>query len=480
MTFTENDKKQISSHNLTTADIEQQLNMFKQGFPYIDIVKPATTADGVKKITNQEINTYISAYKKYSLSHKIVKFVPASGAATRMFKDLFSFIETDIMNKTTEIFLQNIKSFAFWDDLLATLPENYSDKDICIHLLKEIGLNYGSKPKGLLKFHKYSQFSLTPIEEHLIEGVKYASSNGIVNIHFTVSPEHKSAFLNLLNKVIPEYENKYNVKYNIELSEQNSATDTIAVNMDNTLFRDKDNSLLFRPSGHGALINNLNQIDADIIFIKNIDNNKKKKNIENTSKYKKLLAGILIDTQTKIFNYLSDIDSNTANITEIHNFINSSLGIKLTEKKIIQEYYNILNRPIRVCGVVKNIGAPGGGPFWVKSNDNTIFLQIVESSQISPDNLDIMNKSEYFNPVDIVCGTKDYKNQPFDLQQYIDINTSFISVKSKNGISIRAMERPGLWNGAMAKWNTIFVEVPQSTFSPVKTVIDLLSQEHKN
>lgn len=478
MNFSDKDLQQIKSHNLNVNDIEQQLNDFKTGFPFSDIIKPAIANDGIMIVDDDKYNDMAREYDDYAKTHKIVKFVPASGAATRMFKDLFEFLNTGVMNNATETFVNNIEKFAFWDELKKYLPDNFNANDIVKNTLTDSGLNYGNTPKGLILFHKYNDGAKTPVAEHLTEGAQYAASNGNVNIHFTVSGEHRNGFQKLLNILIPEYEKKYNLKYNIEMSEQKPSTDTIAVNPDNTLFRNADGSLLFRPSGHGALIENLNDIDADIIFIKNIDNITTDELRGDTIKYKKILASVLISIQQQIFQFIRDIDNGTSDLQKIHEFINNELGIKTQKTLSVLEYRQILNRPTRVCGMVKNTGAPGGGPFWVRGTDNKISLQIVESSQIAPESKDIMNKSEYFNPVDLVCSVRDFNGNKFDLTQYIDKSTGFISEKSQSGKPLRAMERPGLWNGAMADWNTVFVAVPGTTFTPVKVVNDLLSSVH--
>lgn len=479
MIFSNNDIEQIKSHGLSVEDVTKQLKQFSAGFPFVDIVKPALHTDSVVEYNDSQCQKYIDAYNEYAKSHKIVKFVPASGAATRMFKDLFEFLASNNINQTTKTVVENIDKFAFWDELQKYLSQNPSESDVINAIINEPGLNYGKQPKALIAFHKYDDGVNTPLAEHLDEGGEYAKSSNGVNIHFTISPEHRHGFENLLNHIVPQYESKYGVQYNISLSEQKLSTDTIAVNPDNTPFRNDDGTLLFRPAGHGALIENLNDIDADIIFIKNIDNVTTRSLRQDTIKYKKVLAGVLIETQKRIFNLIDKIDNGTPDINEIHEFIVSNLGIKLEKQLDLPGYRNILNRPLRVCGVVKNTGAPGGGPFWVRDQNNNVTLQIVESSQIAPESKDIMQTAEYFNPVDLVCGVKDFQNNKFDLRQYIDENTGFISEKSKNGRALRAMERPGLWNGAMAKWNTVFVEVPASTFTPVKVVTDLLGDVHQ-
>lgn len=476
MNFSDKDISQIKQHGLTIEEVNKQIQKFNSGFPFIEITSPASVGNGVIRCNDKECETYTKLYEEYAQNHKIVKFVPASGAATRMFKDLFDFLSNNTPNKTSEKTISNLNKFAFYEELKTYLPDDASDAQIISYILTDSGLDYGSNPKALLAFHKYKNRSKTPLEEHLTEGALYAKSGNTVNIHFTISPEHRNGFNALLNRVIPEYESQYNLKYNISMSEQKPSTDTIAVNTDNTLFRNDDGTLLFRPAGHGALISNLNDIDADLIFIKNIDNVTTEFLNQDTIKYKKILAGICIDSQKQIFDMLQSDCSDT---DKIHDFITSKLNIKLDTKLTLSEYKEILNRPLRVCGVVKNTGEPGGGPFWVKDKSGLCSLQIVESSQIAPEMKSIMNKSEYFNPVDLVCMVRDYKGQRFDFNEFIDEDTGFISEKSKNGKPLRAMERPGLWNGAMAKWNTILVEVPITTFTPVKVVTDLLSDAHQ-
>lgn len=470
--FTDTDIKQINEHGLNYAEIQQQMTDFQNGFPPIQITSAAVIGDGIMTLSSK---TYADFYDSVSSNYKIVKFVPASGAATRMFKDLFEYLQSGIHNKTSQTVIKNIKEFAFYQDLLQYLPENPTDHDIIECIVTDRGLNYGNLPKGLLQFHHNNNGTRTAVAEHLAEGAEYAQSNGIVNIHFTVSPEHISGFQELLDKIIPEYEAQFSTKYNISLSTQKKQTDTIAVNPDNTPFRNSDNTLLFRPSGHGALIENLNDLDADIIFIKNIDNVCPQSKRADTILNKKALAGIAIKTQQQIFNYIRDIDNNTANTDEIAQFISSNLGVKDFAPAQMRD---ILNRPLRVCGMVRNSGAPGGGPFWTKNPDGTTSLQIVEPGQIADENRYILEHGQYFNPVDLVCMPYDHNGKKFDLTQYIDPATGFISEKSKNGKPLRAMERPGLWNGAMSKWNTLFIEVPPTTFTPVKVITDLLSGAH--
>lgn len=475
--FSNDDILQIEQHGLTPDAVAAQLDAFARGFAFSDIVAPATAGDGVIQLDAEMRRHYIDIYEQYRRTHSVVKFVPASGAATRMFRDLFEFLNTGARNTVTDAVLNNLSRFAFYDDLKNFLPDTPTDTDIIERIVTDAGLNYGHMPKALIKFHHYADGARTALAEHLDEGAEYARGVDGVNIHFTVSPEHRAGFEELLHRLVLEYSARYGVQYNIELSYQKSSTDTIAVNPDNTPFRDADGRLLFRPAGHGALIENLNEIDADLIFIKNIDNVCAASHRGDTIEYKSALAGYLVMLQSKIFDYLNNT---TAPLGDVIQFINDNLGVRISRDATRADCNRILSRPLRVCGVVRNTGAPGGGPFWVRAADGTVLLQIVESAQIAPDARDIMNTSQYFNPVDLVCATRDASGRHIDLIQFVDENTGFISEKSAGGRPLRAMERPGLWNGAMAGWNTVFIEVPPTTFTPVKVVADLLSAPHIN
>lgn len=475
--FSDLDIAQIQSHGLTIEMVNKQLSDFQNGFPYSDIVSACIIGNGAFNYDDQ-VDKYSNLYDENCDKYQIVKFVPASGAATRMFKDLFEFLSTSTMNKTTQTVLDNIEQFAFWNDLKRILPQNATDTDKIKYLVTECGLNYGNQPKGLLQFHKYDTECRTAIAEHLIEGALYARTNDMVRIHFTVSPEHMDGFSKLLNKIVPIYEQKFGVKYEISMSVQKSQTDTIAVNMDNAPFRNDDGTLLFRPAGHGALIENLNDIDGDIIFIKNIDNVCTDRMRDDTTKYKKLIGGILIETQIKIFEYLRALDDSTANLDEISEFIKNTLHITLPDTPTAATLHALLNRPIRICGIIKNSGAPGGGPFLVRDANGTVSPQIAEPGQIAPEKISILHDGEFFSPTDIACAVQDYTGNKFNLTEYVDETAGFISTKSKNGRDLRAMERPGLWNGAMADWNTIFVVTPSTTFTPAKTITDLITPDH--
>ncbi len=489
--FLEKDFSQINELGIDLETVYQQINDFKEGFPFMQLQKAATLNDGVMKLTDEQLESFTAFYEKKVAKLVPLKFVPASGAATRMFKSLFSFLEEGKSDKSTDQFFEKLDDFAFADDLKKILPENADNQTIVEYYLTRKGLDYGSLPKGLLKFHQYENESRTALEEHLVEGANYANNEGKVNLHFTVSPEHLSRFLKLLNKTVPVYEEKFNVKFDISFSEQRRSTDTIAVNMDNTPFREKDGSLLFRPAGHGALLANLNDISADIVFIKNIDNVVPDRIKQPTVAYKKALAGVLLKIQDRIFDYQYQLKEWASEplLMELSHFFEQELcvlppvgfmGMNHNEK--VMYYQKKLNRPLRVCGVVPNTGEPGGGPFWCKNADGSTSLQIVESAQVDMNDeaqKDIFNESTHFNPVDLICSMKNYRNKKFDLMEYRDLKTGFVTQKSKDGKDLKAQELPGLWNGSMANWNTVFVEVPLITFNPVKTVNDLLRDEHQ-
>jgi len=395
-----------------------------------------------------------------------------------VFKELFEFVNDGKRGKGIDTLLENIGKFAFWPELKALLPAGADDRTIVSAIVNE-GLGYGRKPKGLVTFHAYPEGARKAVEEHLVEGAVYAAANGVAKIHFTVSPEHIEGFQELLAAKVPVYEKRFGIRYDISFSVQKPSTDTIAVNPDNTPFRQDDGTLLFRPAGHGALIENLNEIDADVVFIKNIDNVTTDALRGDTIRYKKVLAGILLDLQERAFEYLKALEVGGAELEPIVEFIEKRLCVKLPGSYDSAVLRAVLDRPIRVCGMVRNEGEPGGGPFWVGNPDGTQSLQIAESSQISPDDLPLMRSATHFNPVDLVCGMKNSKGVRFDLRRYTDPSTGFISSKSSGGRDLRAQELPGLWNGAMAKWNTVFVDVPITTFSPVKVVQDLLRPQHQ-
>lgn len=504
--ITPQDKELLKSKGISEEQIAEQLACFKKGFPYLKLSAAASVEKGILTPDTNEQKEYLDAWEGYRQTDKVVvKFVPASGAASRMFKNLFEFLGADYNVPQTsfeKMFFEKIEDFAFYDDLnmacrktvgedVPALLASGNHKAIVAALLEAAGLNYGALPKGLLKFHKYEDGNRTPLEEHLVEGALYAANkNGKVNVHFTVSPEHRTLFRTLVDAKAMAYAQKYGVNYNVTFSEQKPSTDTIAVDMENNPFRDAG-KLLFRPGGHGALIENLNDLDADVIFIKNIDNVVPDRLKGDTVLYKKLIAGVLVTLQQRAFAYLRLLDSGRythEQILEVLQFLQKQLYCKNPEIKDLEDAELViylkekLNRPMRVCGMVKNVGEPGGGPFLAYNSDGTVSLQILESSQIDMDDpakKEMFEKGTHFNPVDLVCAVRDYKGHKFDLVKYVDKATGFISYKSKNGKDLKALELPGLWNGAMSDWNTIFVEVPLSTFNPVKTVNDLLREQHQ-
>ncbi len=476
--FTENDLRQIEAHGLTREAVERQLENFRRGFPYLKVVRAASPGDGVLTLDAEAAEKAAKRYDDAAAGLRIVKFVPASGAATRMFKELFEFVNDGKRGKGIDTLLEHIEEFAFWPELQAVLPEGADERAVVDAIVNE-GLEYGHKPKGLVTFHAYPDGARKAVEEHLVEGAAYASANGAVRIHFTVSPEHRAGFEALLAERIPVYEKRFGVRYDISFSVQKPSTDTVAVNPDNTPFRQADGSLLFRPAGHGALIENLDEIDADVIFIKNIDNVTTDAQRGDTILYKKVLAGVLLGLQERAFEYLRALDEGTADPEAVAGFIERELCVKLPGEYDLALLRRVLECPIRVCGMVRNEGEPGGGPFWVANPDGTESLQIAESSQIAPEDLPLMKSATHFNPVDLVCGVRRADGDKYELKRFVDPATGFISSKSSGGRELRAQELPGLWNGAMACWNTVFVDVPVSTFSPVKVVQDLLRPQHR-
>ncbi|MCM1109094.1 MAG: DUF4301 family protein [Clostridium sp.] len=499
------DKSLLAQKGISEQRIHEMLENFKQGFPYLKLKAAASVGNGILCPTAEECEDYVAQWMDYKKGGKrVTKFVPASGAASRMFKNLFEFLDASYDVPTTDFekqFFAEIADFAFYADLneaclrnegadIAALIAAGNYKAVVGNLLLDKGLNYGQLPKGLLKFHRYGDAARTPVEEHLVEAALYASAEGKADIHFTVSTEHKALFAALVNRKCGEYAARYGVDYQVDFSEQKASTDTLAATMDNEPFR-VDGKLLFRPGGHGALIENLNDLDTDVVFIKNIDNVVPDRLKDDTVTYKQVLAGILVSLQRQAFTYLQKLDSGVyahADLEEIIRFVQQQLFCRKDDIKDMEDAELViylrrkLNRPMRVCGVVKNVGEPGGGPFLAYNADGTVSLQILESSQIDTENPEYMQMftgGTHFNPVDLVCAVRDYKGNKFDLPRFVDPNTGFISYKSKSGKELKALELPGLWNGAMSDWNTVFVEVPLSTFNPVKTVNDLLRDQHQ-
>ena len=504
--LTQQDLKQLAQKGISEQQIETQLGQFKTGFPFLKLEAAAAIGRGIVAPTSDEGRKYVDAWQKYKAAGKrVVKFVPASGAASRMFKDMFAFVDADYDKPTTDFekkYFDNIDKFAFYGELDAVCQKNNGKgikelvkegnfKAVAANMLKAEGLNYGQLPKGLLLFHNYPEGPRTPMEEHLVEGALYAASNGEAHVHFTVSHEHMDLFKQKVAQKADMYAKKYGIAYDITFSEQKPSTDTVAANPDGTPFRNSDGSLLFRPGGHGALIENLNEIEADVIFVKNIDNVVPDRLKGDTVLWKQIIAGVLVTLQKKAFEYLELLDTGKythEQIEEIIRFVQNDLCCRKADIKELEDADLViylrkkLNRPMRVCGVVKNVGEPGGGPFLTYNQDGTVSLQILESSQIDKSNkeyMEMFTKGTHFNPVDLVCAVKDYKGNAFDLPKFVDPTTGFISQKSKSGKELQALELPGLWNGAMSDWSTIFVEVPLSTFNPVKTVNDLLREQHQ-
>ena len=502
--FSKNDIRQLKTFGIEPKTIEEQLRIFRSGINYPKIDRAASVGDGIVRLDDDERCRYTDTWAQYLTDdrHRAVKFVPASGAASRMFKDLFEYIEKEEPTQFVGKFFNDIEFFAFYDLLDEKCQEVHGKglEELLIAgeftpvlrlLLEEQGLNYGNLPKGLLLFHRYHNERRTPMLEHLVEGVQYArGKDNTVRLHFTVSPEHRRLFAEHLTQNIDKYEERYGVRFDVSFSEQKKSTDTIAADTHNEPFRDEDGSLVLRPAGHGALIENLNELDADIVFIKNIDNVVPDHLKETTAEWKKAIAGYAVNLQQQAFEYLRELenpDITEAKLQVIDKFCQSRLFNYRNAEQLDREDKRAylrrkLDRPMRVCGMVKNEGEPGGGPYLVHNADGTVSPQILEASQINTADdtqRTIMEQATHFNPVDLVCCPKDYKGRAFDLRKYVDGTTCFISTKSKGGRELKALELPGLWNGAMADWNTVFVEVPLATFNPVKNVNDLLRPEHQ-
>ncbi|TKD65366.1 DUF4301 family protein [Flavobacterium sp. ASW18X] len=504
------DQNQLSKKGISEEKVQQQIATFKEGIPFVTLDKAAVVGDGIVKLSEQEEKELTALFDSKKNQLHLLKFVPASGAASRMFKAIFNFVDAynpkqgsldayidKTGDKAVKKFRDGMPNFPFYMELMQKIEGAYNSEDEKVHLfakemLAEEGLNYGFYPKGLLPFHLYKDGSATPFKEHLKEAALYATSEGMANLHFTISPQHQEMFTKEEAKSAPEINKATETNFSITYSNQKPATDTIAVNMDDTPFRNADGSILFRPGGHGALIENLNDQEADIIFIKNIDNVVVESNLTAVAESKKMLAGLLLKIQEQAFVYASELENDKVaedKLEEITTFLQDKLNVRFSsdfkqlspEAKITQLKQKI-NRPIRVCGMVKNEGEPGGGPFFIKDTEGNVSLQIIESAQINSKDsaqMSILQNSTHFNPVDLVCGVKNFKGEKYNLLEYVDTKQGFITGKTKEGKELKALELPGLWNGAMAFWNTIFVEVPLVTFNPVKTVNDLLKPTHQ-
>ncbi len=517
MQLTQEDKQQIKSKGLTIQKVYKQIEIFKKEIPFVNLRDAATLDNGILNFNEEDLLKFAKSYEKQIQHLAVVKFVPASGAATRMFKEFYKFLDSYDYSKESlnsylnyekatsiRLFLIGLEKFPFYDIVLEATKKNHPNFDtlsegeqlytfVKVMLKNEGGLNYGAFPKGLLPFHKYKNSGIrTAFGEHLNEAVSYATADNKAALHFTVSKEHLNHFKEEFDNIRKIVEDKTNTTFDISYSTQKEFTDTIAVTTNNKPFRNEDGSLLFRPGGHGALIENLNDIDADIVFIKNIDNVVVRKYQEELAVYKKGLAGKLLEIQEKVFSILASIDQSMPDESRLHDisyFLQNELNItipidffKFSESYKLDYLKEVLNRPIRVCGMVRNEGEPGGGPFWIKNERGRSELQIIESAQIdlsNPSQLKIMKNATHFNPVDLVCSMKNYKDEKFNLIDFVDENAGFITHKTIRGKQVKALELPGLWNGAMAKWISIFVEVPLITFNPVKTVNDLLKSAHQ-
>lgn len=508
--FTSQDLEQMASKGIAKEKVLDQINTFKEGIPFVDLQNAAVVGNGIYRFTEDEEKELVRLYETRLQNLEVLKFVPASGAASRMFKALFAFLNSyDPEKETLESYLgctgnkdiqklsDGLERMPFYESVMKRLPKEFKSKGEKVYkfvaeLLGEDAMNYGFYPKGLLPFHKYGEHTATPFEEHLKESASYASSANKAKLHFTISEQHEEMFKSELKKVGERVSNDTGITYTVDYSFQKPSTDTIAVDMENKPFRNQDGTVLFRPGGHGALIENLNEQDADIIFIKNIDNVAVMNDAAAVANSKKVLAGILLKVQEQAFSYAEKLDKEDVteeDMAAIASFLEHKLNVKfnddldkLTSVEKLAVLKDKINRPIRVCGMVKNEGEPGGGPFWIKNSKGEVSLQIVESAQIDMNNeaqVEILKNATHFNPVDLVCGIRDYKGHKYDLMKFVDPKQGFITDKTKDGKELKALELPGLWNGAMAHWNTIFVEVPLVTFNPVKTVTDLLKDSHQ-
>ena len=512
------DVKQIEERGITPERVLSQVETFKKGFSHVKLQRSCTVEDGITVLSKEDLPRLEGTFSEAASLGRVMKFVPASGAASRMFKSLLSMKDRYEQTDTDEIsavvdgddpdyafflkFIKGLSKFAFYGDLKSAMLWDSLDieallsrgecKQILDYVLTAKGVNLANIPKGLIKFHSYSESSRTAFEEHLAEAIEYAMDmNKVARIHFTVSPEHEALIKYHFDQVRGKYE-KSGIRFELSLSTQKPSTDTIAVDMEDKPFRDKEGRLVFRPGGHGALLENLFNLRGDLVFIKNIDNVVPDRLKQETFLYKKALGGYLLELQNKLFEYVGRLSAGEVDeqsIDEMFAFMKQRLSVippegmdhSSMEERIVY-LTSRLNRPLRVCGMVKNVSEPGGGPFWVEHTDHSVSLQIVETSQVdmeSAEQRSIWGSSTHFNPVDLVCGVRDFMGTPFDLMRFVDPDMGFISSKSKQGKELKALELPGLWNGAMAHWNTVFVQVPAITFNPTKIVLDLLREEHQ-
>jgi hypothetical protein len=518
--FNDQDRRQLEERGVTLDEARRQLELLTGSPRHSLLVRPATPGDGVVGIRPEEVPELQALHAEAARAGRCLKFTPASGAATRMFRELLHFqqgpgrqLSWSTIRRQAEqgapeasalvTVVTELRRFAFCDDLEDTLRRRGEELDglarigafqtLLDALLDADGLGYARLPKGLLKFHGYEEGSRTAFEEHLVEAAHYARDDGgSSRLHLTVSPEHRKAFEARLRTVEEAYRRRYATRYEVDYSVQDPATDTLSIDSEQRPLRDPQRRLRFRPGGHGALIRNLDRLRGDLVFVKNIDNVQPDRLKQATLDWKQTLAGYLIQLQRRVFDYLvrlRDSDSEPELLDEALRFIRRDLHVELDtgylppgDQSRRAFALRRLNRPLRVCGVVKNTGEPGGGPFWVRDREGTVALQIVEPAQVDPDDAEqrkLLRCSTHFNPVDLVCAPRDVDGTPFDLGEFVDPDATIVTRKSDGGRDLRVLELPGLWNGAMAGWNTVFVEVPLETFSPVKSVLDLLRPEHQ-
>ena len=500
--FSQHDKEVLKKIGIAEEDAQMQLTLLQNGSNYIKLDRPATVGDGIFAFSEKEIDTYASLFDKEKEHFSISRVIPASGLATRMFKFLHYFLDKYNPEKETlrsylnrkkiyklAVFLGGIEKFPFYKHVRKAISDAQNgtfEKDYRFRFIAYVVEKFGKFPKALVPFHNYGNTIRTAAEEQLLLSKAFAVNKGVMNIHFTIPPSATSRFEQHLSPMVNLLVGNA-VKTNISYSHQETSTDTVALRSDGTLLRDKDGKLVFRAGGHGALIGNLNALQDDIFFLSNIDNISIDKYHTHTARYKKMLAGVLISLQNQLFQYSSALEQEDGiDLIEVKSFVQEKLHVSIPETlhgdDLVRFLKQKLARPLRVCGMVKNEGEPGGGPFWVTKGDD-ISLQIVESAQVNTEDTHqkaLFKKGTHFNPVDIVCAVYDHKGNKYDLTKFVDYDTYFIAEKSVGDVEIKALERPGLWNGAMADWNTVFVEVPVRTFNPVKTVNDLLRPMHQS
>jgi hypothetical protein len=509
--FSEEDRARLSEKGISPEKARQQIETFQEGIPFVSLSRAAVVGDGIIQLSSEQQDHLRKHYNEHRNKLRVLKFIPASGAASRMFKDLFAFLSeynpettslSDFLNrpgqKAIKTFYEGLEHFPFYDEIYKAIPANTGSIGEILYnfvsqMLTESGNNYGFYPKGLLPFHRYGKLTATPFREHLKEGTAYGRSGNFSHLHFTISPQHKVLFQKEEATAIEEINGETGCNFDVTYSYQKGSTDTLAVTPENEPFRDGNGQLLFRPGGHGALLENLNEQDADLLFIKNIDNVVPDRDLEEVSGWKQVLAGYLLKVQAKAFSFHRMLTDGTVDhdlLKRVQAFLETGLNVRFPDAYpgySLEEQIAVLNdklsRPIRVCGMVRNVGDPGGGPFWITDDMGNESLQIVESAQVNLEDQaqrQIFEKATHFNPVDLVCGVRDAFGAKFDLMKFVNSKQGFITLKTFEGRELKALELPGLWNGGMAYWNTVFVEVPGSTFNPVKTVNDLLKPAHQS